>query len=243
MEQQSPLASVWDKLKDTLPVRTVSSFLQAARMPEEQAQGQVRSVLGGVAQGLLHAAKLPGDVYQGNVSMLDEYGRTNPEVIGRSAELAGLVMGGGMPMAERGALGMAGGRIRALPSPETLQALPHPSVQNLKEFSRVESVDLSKARTLQDGGGGMNWEANARGEYAPPLFEGYATKPVAVRKETGEYVVLDGNHRTVNALNRGDKSLDMYVIDAKDYAPQYAGRKPQTDNIDTDELLRQLLGK
>jgi hypothetical protein len=239
----NPLASVWAKLKDSLPARAATSFLQAAQMPPEQAQGQVRSVLGGVAQGLLDAAKLPGDVYQGNVSMLDQYGRTNPEVIGRSADLAGLVMGGGMPMAERGALGMAGGRLKVLPPMESLQALPHPSVKNLKDFSRVESVDLSKARTLQDGRGGMNWEANAKGDYAPPMFEGYATKPVAVRKETGEYVILDGNHRSVNALNRGDKNLEMYVIDAKDYAPMYAGKKPAPQSMSDDDLLKALMGE
>lgn len=95
---------------------------------------------------------------------------------------------------------------------------------------------------MQDGVGGMNWEANKRGEYAQPLFEGFVDKPVAVRKETGEYIVLDGNHRSVNALNRGDKSLEMYVIDAKDYAPAYAGRKPAVDNTDTDALLKALLG-
>jgi len=40
------------------------------------------------------AVTLPGDVYQGNVSMYGEGGRTNPEVINRSMDLAGLVTGG-----------------------------------------------------------------------------------------------------------------------------------------------------
>ncbi len=47
-----------------------------------------------MAQGLLGAAKLPGDVYQGNVSMYGSDGRTNPAVINRAADLAGAVMGG-----------------------------------------------------------------------------------------------------------------------------------------------------
>jgi hypothetical protein len=47
----------------------------------------------------LEALRLPGDVYQGNVSMYGEDGRTNPEVIGRSSDLAGLVMGGAAPLA------------------------------------------------------------------------------------------------------------------------------------------------
>ena len=40
------------------------------------------------------AVTLPGDVYQGNVSMYGDDGRTNPEVINRSMDLAGLVTGG-----------------------------------------------------------------------------------------------------------------------------------------------------
>lgn len=160
-----------------------------------------------------------------------------------AVEAAMNIMGGGMPIAERGALGMAGGRIKVLPSMESLQDLPHPSVQNLKDFARIEAVDLNKARTLQDGRGGMNWEGNAKGEYAPALFDGYGTMPVAVRKETGEYVVLDGNHRTVNAINSGAKNLDMHVIDAKDYAPRYAGVKPAPPKMSDDELLSLLMGK
>ena len=42
------------------------------------------------------AVMLPGDVYQGNVSMYGEDGRTNPEVIKRSMSLAGLMTGGGI---------------------------------------------------------------------------------------------------------------------------------------------------
>ncbi len=196
-----------------------------------------------MAKSALEALRLPGDVYQGNVSMYGDDGRTNLDAIGKSADLAGLVMGGGMPMAERGALGMSGGRLKSLPSVESLQGLPHPSVQNLKDFSRLEAVDLSKARTLQDGRGGMNWEGNAKGEYAPALFDGYGARPVAVRKETGEYVILDGNHRTVNAINRGDKNLEMHVIDAKEYAPRYAGVKPAPPSISDDELLKLLTGE
>lgn len=187
-------------------------------------------------------ATLPRRTMQSSETMRTT-GVYNP---GPMIEAAMLPMGTGavvgVPMRAAEAV-FGAGPIRRLPSMDSLQALPHPSMQNLQKYSRVESVDLSKVRTPQDGVGGMNWDANRRGEYAQPLFDGYGDKPVAVRKETGEYVILDGNHRSVNAVNRGDKNLEMYVIDAKDYAPQYAGRKPQPDNIDTNELLRQLLGK
>jgi hypothetical protein len=54
----------------------------------------VRAVKSGLA-----ALQLPGDVYQGNVSMWGEDGRTNPEVIEKSSDLAGLVTlgAGGVP--------------------------------------------------------------------------------------------------------------------------------------------------
>jgi hypothetical protein len=72
------------------------------------------------AKGLWEGLMLPGDVYQGNISMYGDDGRTNPEVIRRSTDLAGAVMGGGMPMAERGALGMAGGNIAKSAGPEKI---------------------------------------------------------------------------------------------------------------------------
>jgi hypothetical protein len=46
---------------------------------------------------------LPGDVYQGNVSMYGDHGKTNPAIIGRATDLAGLIMSG-TGFAPRGAL-------------------------------------------------------------------------------------------------------------------------------------------
>lgn len=66
-----------------------------------------------MAQGLLGAVTLPGDVYQGKVSIYGPDGHTNPEVINRSADLSGFAMGGAMPAAERGAVGIFGGRLAA----------------------------------------------------------------------------------------------------------------------------------
>jgi len=58
-----------------------------------------------MAQDALKALMLPGDVYQGKVSMYGDDGRTNPEVINRSADLAGLVtLGAGAVPAEANSL-------------------------------------------------------------------------------------------------------------------------------------------
>lgn len=65
--------------------------------PQEEAE-RPRNGLDNMAmaltQALWRAARLPGDVMQGKVSMYGPDGHTNPEVINRSADLAGLVMGG-----------------------------------------------------------------------------------------------------------------------------------------------------
>jgi len=58
-----------------------------------------------MAQDALKALMLPGDVYQGKVSMYGDDGRTNPEIINRAADLAGLVtLGAGVVPAEANSL-------------------------------------------------------------------------------------------------------------------------------------------
>jgi len=58
-----------------------------------------------MAQDALSALMLPGDVYQGKVSMYGDDGHTNPEIINRSADLAGLVtLGAGAVPAEANSL-------------------------------------------------------------------------------------------------------------------------------------------
>jgi hypothetical protein len=47
-----------------------------------------------MAQSIWGGMTLPGDVWQGNVSVTGPDGRTNPEVINRATDLAGIVMGG-----------------------------------------------------------------------------------------------------------------------------------------------------
>lgn len=77
---------LWSKLEQTWPARAV--------------------------QGLWDGLMLPGDVYQGNVSMYGADGHTNPQVINRAADLAGTMMMGATA-APRGALGS--GLVRPLP--------------------------------------------------------------------------------------------------------------------------------
>lgn len=75
----------------------------------------VGGLAGGIAQGLLDAAKLPGDVYAGRVDPMSDEGRQ------RAFDLAGTLVTGGMPMAEAGAAGIFGGRLAKTADQEALK--------------------------------------------------------------------------------------------------------------------------
>ena len=127
--------------------------------------------------------------------------------------------------------------IKALPSGSSLAVPPAPTLDNMKSLSKVESVPLSSVKNTQDK---MDWDKFNKGEHPAPLIKGYEDKPIAVKKENGEYLIFDGHHRSVKAINDGQKNMDMYVVNAKDYAPEFAGRKAAKSNISDDELLKQL---
>lgn len=127
-----------------------------------------------------------------------------------------------------------------LPSPQSLSMPLVPTVEQMKQYSRTEVVPLSKAVSFQ---GARNWENFNAGKHPGDLVPGYGDKPLALRLETGEYVIYDGNHRTDLALQKGKTEMPMYVIDVKSYDPSVAGRKPVKSKISDDELLKTLLGK
>ena len=127
-----------------------------------------------------------------------------------------------------------------LPSPQSLSMPSVPTAEQMKQFGRVEVVPLSKAVSFQSA---RNWEKFNAGKHPGDLVPGFGDKPLALRLETGEYVIYDGNHRTDLALRKGKTELPMHVIDVKSYDPAHAGRKPVPDKISTDELLNLLLGK
>lgn len=110
-----------------------------------------------------------------------------------------------------------------------------PSKDVLDRFARVEDVPLAQARRTQP--------QRVDGKpSAGPIAEGYADRPVAVRLENGEFLVFDGHSRTSAALKRGDAALPMYVVDAKQYAPELAGQKSREVAPGEDEALLRALG-
>jgi len=127
--------------------------------------------------------------------------------------------------------------LEQLPAPSTLTMPDVPTVEQMQAHSRVETVDLNKAVSFQTA---RKWDKFNNGEFNGELIEGYGDKPVALKLETGEYVIYDGNHRTDLALESGAKNLDMYVIDVKNYDPSNAGRKPAKSKMSDDQLLAEL---
>jgi hypothetical protein len=80
-----------------------------------------------------------------------------------------------------------------------------------------------------------------KGGYPGDLIKGYGDKPVAAKRRDGEYLVYDGHHRAVSAINKGHTHMPMHVIDAHDYAPSLAGRAPNNkQSISDDDLLKEL---
>lgn len=121
-----------------------------------------------------------------------------------------------------------------------------PTEKDLKEKSQVESVPLDAVRATQWR---REWDKfGTEGD----LFDGFGDHPVAVRLNNGKYLLFDGHHRTDRALSAGDADMQMYVIDADDYAPElnekYARmdekkapkQRTQKDRDEEDDLMREL---
>jgi len=116
-----------------------------------------------LAKSIYSAVTLPGDVAQGNVSMTGADGRTNPEVINRSAELAGLAS----PLAPRTAMTAAVTKAVA-PTREALESAADAGYTT----ARGLGVDIAPQSVSQMGGriGATLEEKGINGELAPKTF-------------------------------------------------------------------------
>lgn len=132
--------------------------------------------------------------------------------------------------------------IKSLPSSASLNIPVAPTVDLLRQYARMEDVPLSMARGSQPR---MEWDKFNSGQYGGPMFDGFESAPVAVMRRDGEYILYDGHHRTVQAINEGRQNLPMHVIDAEIYDPANAGRIPSLPSqrnigMTDEELLREL---
>lgn len=100
-------------------------------------------------QSALSALMLPGDVYQGNISMQGDDGRTNPQAIGRSADLAGLLtMGAGA--APGGANELRAGVRPYTNVPDSLMGFRKSGPQKAfdeSKYPHVQDVEVSLPKT------------------------------------------------------------------------------------------------
>lgn len=96
---------------------------QAAAQPGKPSFGLGDTWPARIAKAMYSAATLPGDVYQGNVSMTGDDGRTNPAVIDRAAELGGLMATGGLGGVPENALGSGLARMRMVGNADLFKEL------------------------------------------------------------------------------------------------------------------------
>jgi len=161
------------------------------------------------AKGLWEGLMLPGDVYQGNISMYGPDGHTNPQVINRAADLAGAVtLGAGAIPAEANAL-RAGLPGRKLPTNNYTGPVSRYTDALYREMSPTEALaDLptSVMNQSQGMGGvrkfyadqpdlalGQGGNKGVRVEYDSTPFEGQInqSKPawdLAFQQGNAEYI-------------------------------------------------------
>ena len=104
----------------------------------------------------------------------------------------------------------------------------------MRRLSSLQDVPLAQARL----GNKLEWDKFGK---VSPWLDEYADNPIAAQLENGEYVLVDGNHRTARALQEGRETMPMYVIPARQYDPANAGRAsrpPSAEEI--DRLLSEL---
>jgi hypothetical protein len=155
------------------------------------------------------AARLPGDVWQGNVSMTGPDGRTNPEVINRSADLAGLVTGGSYAAAPamKNASGMG---IKAFHgSPAQIEKFDRPayfspSRDYAAKFGNVHEVDISPKNPLYTNNEALVEQLRSFPERADEL-----------RKAGHDAVILSGSKNSMEPLLLlgGYKQPQIYSLD------------------------------
>lgn len=129
-----------------------------------------------------------------------------------------------------------------LPSRSNYRVPLIPTAAQMDRFGRIERVPLSKVEANEPNSS-RRWDRFSQGDSPGAVVEGYGTRPLAVRQESGEYIIYDGHHRTQRALSQGSDDLEMNVIDARNYDPENAGRAPRPyDQQEIDDLARELFG-
>lgn len=110
-------------VRTNFPAQEFQAAPEAAAPPAKASFGLGDTWPARIARSIMSAATLPGDVYQGNVSMTGDDGRTNPAVIDRAAELGGLMATGGIGGVPENALGSGLARMRMVGNADLFKEL------------------------------------------------------------------------------------------------------------------------
>lgn len=184
-----------------------------------------------MAQDALKAVMLPGDVYQGKVSMYGDDGRTNPEVINRSADLAGLVtLGAGAVPAEANSLRSG---IKAY------HGSPH-------DFDRFDLSKIGTGEGAQAYGHGLYFADNEavaksyRDNLSAETGFKFNGKTNLTRDDVIKEIEAKYGYEFLDNVTRPSGIADL-VIDAKRYGGNGERIKPGTQRRKLfDELMGQI---
>jgi hypothetical protein len=232
----------------SLPIPGTFTPQQPSISFDERMRGFSHAISGDVqdsANSVASALMAPRNALQGQYNQVEinPDGSVNPvnsALIAQAMNMAGTLSLGSSPIPRpTGALTAGLARPKNLPFSESLSIPPVPSAEIVAKFGRIERVPLSQAKATNS----LQWDRFDTGQHPPELVPGFGDKPIAVRKENGEYLIYDGHHRTALSASNGADSMEMYVIDAKDYAPSEAGRKSSAGakwSTADDDLMREL---
>lgn len=194
-----------------------SGFVLQGAQPERPKFGLGDTWPARLAKSIYSAVTLPGDVAQGNVSMVGEDGHTNPEVINRSADLAGLAS----PLAPRAALTATAAKA-VIPTREALESAANAGYTK----ARGLGVDIAPQSVSQMGGriGATLEEKGINDKLAPKTFSilGEIAKPPAdsvvtlsnletIRRALGHAAKDFGNPTEQLAARTAQSHLDDYL--------------------------------
>lgn len=203
---------------DNQPAALPPGFVPDGQAPAKKEFGLGDTWPARLAKSIYSAVTLPGDVAQGNVSMYGSDGQTNPEVIGRSADLAAAVSP--VPSASRAGAGIFGVPISAKAAPvvPTREALEQASKSGYEQ-ARGLGVEL-RPQPISDLGVRVGTQLNELGvqsELAPKTF--------SILGKLGG--APEGSFATIQNLEALRRSFGYAAKDFANPTEQLAGKTAQ----------------
>ena len=174
------------------------------------------------------ATMLPGQVYSGETPIVDpNTGHTSEDVIQRVQDLAGIVGGGSMPAAAKGALGMAGGRMM---QPTAEVPVFHSAVEHaLANAPQDKATPQQWTGWLKNQPGVKQEEMDWLGLNDPAALpagpKGLVSKQDLLAHAQGhgpQIKEVEKNGRVLDEESIGDRAAEIMERDHPDLTPEHA---------------------